>query len=462
MPFAHIHLGYGRIEGDSDEALRITDDLTDAVTRQITNESLVLPRYLVTAMFYDLYPDNPLGEYIEDENEPSPPANDTEGMLEGVLRRIRRLTSKSVGTAGKLGESATRQARTVTKGAKARMEDLGGAAASQIGQVVGDTFVRFSKFAATLNKATTEQMRKLDHNTKGLRDDLIEWGRATGAAVGAAFLRVENMVPSFSDLAPSVKAKFAMAGLRGAWRPVEFAQGFFEEGIPAGVRNLGENAVLKFVQDKHAGHIKAVANAPELMMEHATIVWERAKDNLARGAADMTPMELAKANAINAMDAAGIVAGQAIQTAATAGAIGMALEGVVTVAENYIYVYRGEKDVDEGVRDAVTDIIKKGGASAVGGIGLTVALSLGAGPAIAAAGPVIVTVGGATFVLTAYKRIKTALDSTEPEQHDSGPLPGFRFNVITQPLNKGAAPKSSPLLETRTLFIGVRAVKLGD
>ena len=43
-----------------------------------------------------------------------------------------------------------------------------------------------------------------------------------------------------------------------------------------------------------------------------------------------------------------------------------------------------------------------------------------------------------------------------------GSLPGFRFNVITQPLNKSAAPKSSPLLETRTLFIGVRAVKLGD
>ncbi|MCY3652497.1 MAG: hypothetical protein OXG89_05640 [bacterium] len=462
MPFAHIHLGYGRIEGDSDEALRITDDLTDAVTRQITNESLVLPRYLVTAMFYDLYTDNPLGEYIEDENEPSPPANDTEGRLEGVRRWIRQLTGTSADAAGKVAETVAGQAGSVAKGAKTRVENLGGAAASQIGQVVGDTFVRFSKFAAALNKATTKQMRRIDRNTKGLRDDLIEWGKATGAAVGAAFLRVENMVPSFGDLPPVVKAKFAMAGLRGAWRPVEFAQGFFEEGIPAVVRNLGESAVLKFVEGKHAGHIKAVANAPEKMMEHANIVWERAKDNLARGAADMNTMELAKANAINAMDAAGIVAGQAIKTAATAGCIGMALEGVVTVAENYIYVYRGEKDVDEAVKDAARDAINKGVASAIGGIGLTVALSFGAGPAIAAAGPVIVTVGGATFVLTAYKRIKTALDSTEPEHHDSGSLPGFRFNVITQPLNKGAAPKSSPLLETRTLFIGVRAVKLGD
>ena len=56
-----------------------------------------------------------------------------------------------------------------------------------------------------------------------------------------------------------------------------------------------------------------------------------------------------------------------------------------------------------------------------------VALSLGAGPAISAAGPVIVTVGGATFVVAAYKRIKTALDSDEEsvrqEQLNSEPDP---------------------------------------
>jgi len=159
-------------------------------------------------------------------------------------------------------------------------------------------------------------------------------------------------------------------------------------------------------------------------MEHSNIVWERAKDNLARGAADMKPLELAKANAVNAMDAAGIVANQAIRTAATAGCIGMALEGVVSVAENYIYVYKGDKDIEEGIQDAAKDILKKGGVSAIGGVGWMVALSLGAGPAISAAGPVIVTVGGATFVVAAYRRIKTALESAEEpvqqEQLDSG------------------------------------------
>ena len=118
MSVVHIHLGYGRLEGDPDEALQITDDLTDAVARQITSESLVVPRYLVTAMFYDLYTDNPLGEYIEDENEPSPPANDTEGMLEGVRRWIRQLPGTSADAAGKVAETVAGQAGSVAKGAK--------------------------------------------------------------------------------------------------------------------------------------------------------------------------------------------------------------------------------------------------------------------------------------------------------------------------------------------------------
>ena len=175
--------------------------------------------------------------------------------------------------------------------------------------------------------------------------------------------------------------------------------------------------MLKFVEGKHASHIQAVANAPEMMMEHANIVWEAAKDNLARGAADMNAADLAKANALNALDAAGILATEALQTAAIAGCIGMALEGVVSISENYIYVYKGEKDIAEGAKDMAKHVLKRGVFSAVGGVGWMVALSLGAGPAISAAGPVLVTVGGATFVVAAYKRIKTAVDSTT-EQPD--------------------------------------------
>ena len=72
----------------------------------------------------------------------------------------------------------------------------------------------------------------------------------------------------------------------------------------------------------------------------------------------MTPMDLAKANALNVLDATGIVMNQAVRTAATAGCIGMALEGVVSISENYIYVYKGEKDVAEGARDAAKEVLK--------------------------------------------------------------------------------------------------------
>ncbi|MXY76664.1 MAG: hypothetical protein F4Y40_06200 [Acidimicrobiia bacterium] len=428
------------MEGDPCEAkAAIADDVADAVARHLVHGRRGSPRDLVTVVFHDMDPDYSLVEYMQDEIEASPPSNDPVAeKLKGTGRRMWQATGRQVGAVDRAGRAVARRARTVARASTARVQGLTGGAVSQMGLVGGQTYARFSEFGAALNEAISEQMRRLDRNATRLRDDPVEWCKATGASASAAFLTVEQMVPSFADLSPAVKAKFALAGLRGVWRPVEVAQAFFEEGVPAAVRNLGEDAVLKFVEGKHASHIRAVANAPEVMMEHCNIVWEQARDNLVRGAADMRPMELAKANALNAMDAAGIVTNQAIRTAATAGCIGMALEGVVTISENYIYVYKGEKDIAKGVKDTLKDVLKKGGASAIGGVGWMAALSLGAGPAISAAGPVIVTVGGATFVVAAYKRIKTALESAEepvePEQLDPGPDP-------TAPALSGAQSK---------------------
>ncbi|MCY3595119.1 MAG: hypothetical protein F4Z36_07260 [Acidimicrobiia bacterium] len=419
MPVVHIYLRYDRIEGDPDETKRqIANNVADAISQHLINERPESLHDPVTVAFHDLGPDYYLVEYMGGGIEASPPENDQEaGKLEDTGRRILQSASTTLGT---VGETITRQVPTVIKEAKARVEELSGATVSQMEQVGSDIYDRLREPLGSLNEIINEHKRRLNRNTARLQDDPFEWCKTTAASVSATFLTVENMVPSFSDLAPTVKYKFAVAGLRGAWRPIEVAQAFFEEGVPAAVRNLGEDAVLKFVKGKHASHIRAVANAPEMMTEHANIVWESAKDNLARGAADMNPMELAKANALNAIDATGILASQAIMTAATAGAIGMALEGVVTVAENYIYVYRGEKDVDEAVKESVKGVLKKGGISAIGGVGWMVALSLGAGPAISAAGPVIVTVGSATFIVAAYKRIKTALDSAEEPVEGEG------------------------------------------
>lgn len=425
MSVVHIHLKYDLVEGDVDEAKhRIADDVADSIARHLNPGHQGSARDLVTVVFHDMDPEYSLVAFLEDGIRIASPANDPgPGRPESTGRRIRQVAGKPVGAVAGAARAAARKARTVSEDAMAGVGSLTGAAVSQMGLVGGETYARFGEFGAALSEAIGERMERLDRNARELRGDPAEWCKATAASVSAAFLTVEQMVPSFSEFSPAVKAKFAVAGLRGAWRPVDVAQAFFEEGVPAAVRNLGEDAVLKFVEGKHASHIQAVFNAPERMMEHANIVWEVAKDNLARGAADMNAMDLAKANALNVMDVAGIVAAEALQTAAVAGCIGMALEGVVSIAENYIYVYKGEKDIAEGTKDAAKEVLKKGGFSAVGGVGWMVALSLGAGPAISAAGPVIVTVGGATFVVAAYKRIKTALDSADEGLEQISPDP---------------------------------------
>lgn len=48
-------------------------------------------------------------------------------------------------------------------------------------------------------------------------------------------------------------------------------------------------------------------------------------------------------------------------------------------------------------------------------------VALGAGPALATAAPVLVSVGGILYIVSAYSRIKTALDSAE-ERPDRIPL----------------------------------------
>ena len=201
--------------------------------------------------------------------------------------------------------------------------------------------------------------------------------------------------------------------MHGAWRPVHLASSFYESSIPFPIRNLGKDAVLAFLDGKHASHIEAFVNNPGKLMDHANIVWEAARDNLARGGADMTPLELAKANTLNALHATGIVATEALQTAAVAGCIGMALEGVVSVTENLIYVYKDEMTYRQAGRNVLKGVLKKGMGAAIGGAGMTVVVALGAGPALATAAPVLVTVGGVVYLVTAYSRIKTALDSVD-------------------------------------------------
>ena len=436
MSVVHIHLRHDLIDGDVYATeRRIADDVADSIARHLKRGRRGSPRDLVTVVFHEIDPECSLVEDLGDETRIPPLAEDPRpGRLKSVVKRIKQAAGRPAGAVAGAGRVVARRAQIAKEEAAANAQRADGEAVAwaqhvagapdhQMELVGGETYARFSEFGAVLDEAIKEQTGKLGRDPREIRENAAEWCKATAASVSAAFMMVEQMVPSFSDLAPAVKAKFAMAGLRGAWRPIDVAQGFFKEGVPAPVRNLGEDAVVAFVKGKHASHIRPVARFPQMMMDHSNIVWERAKANLARGAANMDAKELAKANALNALDATGIVMNQAIRTAATAGCVGMALEGVVSIAENSIYVYKGKKEIADGAKETAQEILKKGGLSALGGAGWMVALALGAGPAISAAGPVLVTVGGATFLVTAYKRVKEALDSSDehPESNHSAP-----------------------------------------
>ncbi len=295
--------------------------------------------------------------------------------------------------------------------------DLAGNAAAQIGNVTGTAATVLLEQGRTFREKCSEPLKPLNPGAKRVEDNAEAWAQAAATAAGGALINLQKAVPSFNDLSPTLKAKFVTAGMHGYWRTVDAASAFYESSVPSAVRNLGKDAVVMFLDGKHASHIEAVANAPERMMDAANIVWERARDNLARGAADMTPLDLAKANALNAVQATGIVVAEALQTAAVAGCIGMALEGVVSVSENLIYVYKDGMTIQEARRNVLRDVLKKGKVAAIGGAGMTVVVALGAGPALATAAPVLISIGGVLYLVSAYSRIKMALDSDE-EQPD--------------------------------------------
>lgn len=270
------------------------------------------------------------------------------------------------------------------------------------------------RYADKVSEALVLTDNKLKESVTAIEPDGTVRNRAKKAAVAAvaataaAYNQILAASPSFGELPLSLKLKLATAGLRDSWRIMPVAESFYESSIPQVVRNFGKDAVVEFLDGKHASHIKSVRNHPELAIDNSNIVWEVARDNIARGSRDMTGFELAKANAANIIDAAGIVAGQTLQIAAKAGCIGMALEGVVSLGENLIYVYAGERTAKEAVLDVSQNMVQKGVLSAVSGVVVSVAIAFGAGPALASMSPVLVTIGGTVYLLGAVNRIAGA------------------------------------------------------
>ena len=229
-------------------------------------------------------------------------------------------------------------------------------------------------------------------------------GTAVAAASADVLIRgVPN--GSWENLSDSLQSKIASAG--GVSRSAAEAQAFYQDSLPYQVRNLGEDAVWRFVDGKDASHIQSVKNAPHLAADNSNIIWEPSYINRARGAENMTGGEQLKAQATNAFDSAGIVFRDCLQTAGITALYAGLLEAPVAAVENYLHYQRGRKTGEEAIKDAAIAIAKRAGTGAV--VGFTVALAVtvmpGAAPLLATIAPVLLPVGVALYAYNALKRI---------------------------------------------------------
>ncbi|MYF40239.1 MAG: hypothetical protein F4221_05210, partial [Rhodothermaceae bacterium] len=87
---------------------------------------------------------------------------------------------------------------------------------------------------------------------------------AAGAATAVAYNQILAASPDFGELPLALKVKFAAAGLRDSWRLMPVAESFYESSVPQVIRNFGKDAVVEFLDGKHASHIESVYNHPEL------------------------------------------------------------------------------------------------------------------------------------------------------------------------------------------------------
>ncbi len=331
----------------------------------------------------------------------------------------RRRKPKSVGV--KFAKTPRGAVTTITKAgttAAAKVTEAAGTA-TEIAKAMGIGVAGIVAHSRAFRAACKQPLEALidAKDSGGTKPD--QWVLVTAEATSGALLQLEDALSSYADLPLPLKDKFRRAGLRGATRVTVDANEFYVESVPLVIRKLGEGAVRRFTKGKDASHIKSVAKAPDKMTEVDNIIWECLFKNRKRGAADMTRSELRTATRLNALDATGIVFSTALKTAAVSACMGMVREGVVSVTENVIYVYKDQMTPQEARTKVMADVLKEGKTAAIGGAGMTVVIALGAGPTLAAAAPALMTVGGVLSVVTTYKRIKTALDSQDdqPDQH---------------------------------------------
>ena len=235
-------------------------------------------------------------------------------------------------------------------------------------------------------------------------------GTATAAASVDILIRG---VPdgSFDSLTKTLQHKFVQGGLGGdrGTRTLAEAQSLYHDKIPYSVRNLGDDAVRRFLGGKDFSHIKSAQNAPGLVARNDNIVLENSALNRARGSADMTPGGNFRAGATNAFDATTIVFRDCLRAGTVAALYAGLLEAPVAAIENYIYYRRGLKSGEEAIEDAAKSIAVRVAGGFVIGFAVTGAVALlEASPLLVTVAPILVPIGLALYGYTALKRILNA------------------------------------------------------
>ncbi len=237
-------------------------------------------------------------------------------------------------------------------------------------------------------------------------------------ATAASINTVVRGVPSgsFADLSDSLQLKVARAGLggeRGYWLD---PQVIYRDNVPYPIRNLGEDAIMRFTNDKDLSHRISVSNAPELANSPDNIVGFESKSlNRARGAENMTGMEEFRLHGTNAFHASGILFRECLGSAATSALFAALLESPISIVENAIHYRKGRKTGEEAIKEAATAIRDRAAAGAVVGFAVWAAIVLtSAGPLVLTVSPVLMRVGMTLYAYTAVKRILSALDDGLP------------------------------------------------
>lgn len=268
---------------------------------------------------------------------------------------------------------------------------------------------------ASVNK--TDISRKMQLAIKSVGSGIGRKSKESKSEIAAVADVLHHVVDnvSFADLSSALQDKFRAAGLGGdrGYRTASEAQSFYDVSVPDSVKLMGEEAVKKFLADKDASHIKSVANSPELANTNSNIGWENSAVNRARGAEDMSRIEQIQMNLNNGFDSFMITAGEIVPQAVLYAAV---IEGAISIAENSIYVYRGNKDIATALQDTTRNVAKSAVVGLVIGTGVAGASALGAAPVIATAAPVLGVVGGGLLIYSASKRIHTALTTPVYEQ----------------------------------------------